>query len=46
MNALIGQPHAFADGRAHELIDLAPGSDIYAIVLCLVGTFSTVPGIE
>ena len=33
MTALIGQPNAFADGRAHELIDLAPGSDLNAIVL-------------
>lgn len=46
VNALIDQPDAFADGRAHELIDLAPGSDIYAIVLCPTCTFPAVPGLE
>ena len=44
VNALVGQPDAFPSGHAYELIDLDPGSDIYAIMLCPVGTIPTVTG--
>ena len=44
VNALVGQPGAFPSGRAYEMVDLAPGSDIYAIMLCPVGTIPTVDG--
>ena len=38
VNALIASPGAFPDGRAYELLDLAPGSDTYTILLCHKGT--------
>ena len=45
-HALVGQPGAFPSGPAYEMVDLAPGSDIYAIMLCPVGTIPTIDGCE